>query len=31
MEGGALKAILFDPLGGAREDIFAIVIEAQYE
>jgi len=26
---GALEAILFDPFGGARENIFAVVVEAE--
>ena len=31
MKGGALQAILLHPLGGAREHVLAVVIEAQHE
>src|SRR5215469_7718945 len=31
MKGGALQTIPFDPLGGARENVLAIVIKAQNE
>src|ERR1700674_3078489 len=31
VRGGALQAIPFDPFGSARENVFAIVIEAEDE